>query len=59
MEGEKDEIYPVFIFFQVMKESTAIEKPHVAENVVQSLMADHIDQEDTITFPKVSVCLQS
>lgn len=36
-----------------MKESITIEKPHLVENYVQRLMSHHIDQEDTITFPKV------
>ena len=36
-----------------MKETTTIEKPRIVENYVQSLMADHIGNDDTITFPKV------
>lgn len=37
-----------------MKETTTIEKPHHVENYIQRLMADHVEREDTITFPKVS-----
>ena len=40
---------------KVMKETTTIEKPHLVENYVQSLMADHAESDDTITFPKVDI----
>ncbi|CAB4039388.1 Hypothetical predicted protein, partial [Paramuricea clavata] len=42
-----------------MKETTTIEKPHLVENYVQSLMADHVENDDTITFPKThfNLCL--
>ena len=36
-----------------MKETTTIEKPHLVENYVQSLMADHVENNGSITFPKV------
>lgn len=38
---------------KVMKETTTIEKPHLVENFVQTLMNDCVENDDTLTFPKV------
>lgn len=39
--------------YQVMKENCTIAKPHLVENFVQDLMAEHAEMDDRITFTKV------
>ncbi|CAB4034072.1 Hypothetical predicted protein, partial [Paramuricea clavata] len=58
--GREDATLPTDLWKRpVMKETTTIEKPHLVENYVQSLMADHVENDDTITFPKThfNLCL--
>ena len=39
--------------YQVMKENCTIAKPHLVENFVQDLLAEHTEKDDRITFTKV------
>jgi len=36
-----------------MKENCTIAKPHLVENFVQDLMAEHTEKDDSVTFTKV------
>ncbi|XP_028417505.1 uncharacterized protein LOC114541907 [Dendronephthya gigantea] len=58
--GREDATLPTDLWKRpVMKETTTIEKPHLVENFVQTLMNDHVENEDTLTFSKAhfNACL--
>ena len=36
-----------------MKENCTIAKPHLVENVIQDLMSEHTEKDDTVIFTRV------